>query len=43
MDSELELIDLGDAKEQTKGIYTMMPREESPAFPYGDIPPPNAA
>lgn len=35
MDEELELIDLGDAKEVTKGNNTMMPQEENVAFPFG--------
>ena len=38
-DSEFELIDLGDAKEETKGHFTMLPREENPQYPFGVLPP----
>jgi hypothetical protein len=38
-DNELELIDLGDAKEETRGNNTMWPQEENVAFPFGVRPP----
>jgi hypothetical protein len=38
-DSDFELIDLGDAKAETQGTYTMTPREENPAYPFGVMPP----
>lgn len=38
-DTEFELIDLGDAKEETKGHLTMEPREENPQYPWGIKPP----
>ena len=34
MDKDLELIDLGDAKEETKGLNAPLPDEESPGLPY---------
>lgn len=39
MDKDLELIDLGDAKEETKGNWSLAPKEENQAFPYGIRPP----
>lgn len=35
MDKDLELIDLGDAKEETKGLNDMRPREEDLSYPHG--------
>ena len=37
---ELDLIDLGDAKEETNGIHSLMPKDENPVFPFG-VPPPS--
>lgn len=34
MDQDLELIDLGDAKEETKGLFTNVKEEELPGIPY---------
>lgn len=39
MDKDLELIDLGDAKQETKGLYQPAPREEDVSFPFGIEPP----
>lgn len=35
MDMDLELIDLGDAKEETKGWNVLIPTEEEPGMPFG--------
>ena len=35
MDEHLELVDLGDAKEETKGWNIFLPAEDNPAMPYG--------
>ena len=35
MDKDLELIDLGNAKEETKGLNTELPDEEMPGKPFG--------
>ncbi len=35
MDKESELIDLGDAKQETKGLYQPAPQEDDVSFPYG--------
>lgn len=35
MDNDLELVDLGDAKEETQGTYTLAPREENQSLPFG--------
>ena len=34
MDEDLELIDLGDAKETTKGWGAPTPKEEEPSLPF---------
>jgi hypothetical protein len=34
MDEDLELIDLGDAKEATKGWGAPQPKEEEPSMPF---------
>jgi hypothetical protein len=38
-ESEFELIDVGNAKEDAKGITAMMPKDENEAFPFGIVPP----
>lgn len=38
-ESEFELIDLGGAKGETKGMTALAPRDENPAFPFGFRPP----
>jgi hypothetical protein len=38
MDKDLELTDLGDAKEETKGLNLPAPREENQSFPWGLFP-----
>ena len=38
MDKDLELIDLGDAKEETKGTNAQLPREEDESFMLGPQP-----
>jgi hypothetical protein len=35
MDDDLELIDLGDAKEETRGWNIFLPPEEAPGAPFG--------
>lgn len=35
MDKDLELTDLGDAKEETKGWNVLIPAEEEPSMPFG--------
>jgi hypothetical protein len=37
MDKDLELIDLGDAKEETKGWNVLRPAEDSPGLIYGEF------
>lgn len=34
MDEVIELVDLGDAKEETKGLFTNVREEELPGIPY---------
>jgi hypothetical protein len=38
MDNDLELIDLGDAKEETKGTNAQLPREDDESFILGPHP-----
>lgn len=38
MDHVIELIDLGDAKEETKGLFDHVPDEENPGMPYREAP-----
>lgn len=35
MDKELELTDLGDAKEETNGWRVLIPSDEVPGMPFG--------